>query len=163
LVHIPVVPPPVQVAPLATHIPPVQQPPLSQVLAGQQAWPVPPQLAPVAPPALAVVVPPVPPLRPPVPPLRPPVPPLVPPSPPVTPPPPPPAPPLGVLLPHAAKPSERAATATRNSDLTSPPKTMSALRFFIDQISRGREVVDVRGPRRQADKFRRLSWFSAAP
>jgi hypothetical protein len=141
-VHMPLVPPPMQVAPLAMHIPPVQQPPPVQVLAGQQAWPVPPQLAPAAPPAPATAPPAPLPLRPPRPPLTPPR--------PVDTPPPPPAP-LGVLLPppQAAKPSEKAVTMTRNRDLTSPPapQTICACRFSMDQISRRRKPSNTRGPR----------------
>ena len=54
------VPPPVQVDPLAWHMLPTQQPPALQLLAAQQRWPSPPQVAPVDPPAppLPVVVPP---------------------------------------------------------------------------------------------------------
>ena len=39
--HMPRLPP--QVAPLARHMAPTQQPPALHVLAAQQAWPVPPQ------------------------------------------------------------------------------------------------------------------------
>jgi hypothetical protein len=46
LLHVPVVPLPVQVAPLAMHMPPTQQPPLLQLFAAQQACPAAPQLVP---------------------------------------------------------------------------------------------------------------------
>ena len=51
-VHVPLVLLPVQVIPEARHCPPIQQPPLLQLFAAQQAWPLPPQVvaAPPAPP-----------------------------------------------------------------------------------------------------------------
>jgi len=118
LLHIPAVPPPMHVAPLATHIPPVQQPPPLQVLAAQQGRPVPPQVAPTAPPTPAVV-PPAPPLRPPTPTATPPP----PPAPPLTGPPPP---------PQAAKLSERASTRAKDTGPASrPPSTLCTHRFSI--------------------------------
>jgi hypothetical protein len=46
LLQVPLVPLPVQAAPLAVHMPPTQQPPLWQLFAAQQAWPAAPQLVP---------------------------------------------------------------------------------------------------------------------
>jgi hypothetical protein len=71
--HIPAVPPPMQVAPAAMHMLPTQQPPPLQVLIAQQAWPGAPQVGAFEPPA-PVILPPAPVLVPPVPRAEPPLP-----------------------------------------------------------------------------------------
>src|SRR6188768_1670631 len=44
LLHVPAVPPPMHIEPAAVHSPPMQQPPLLQVLAAQHACPGPPHV-----------------------------------------------------------------------------------------------------------------------